>query len=67
MTSPLPARPPRVARPHLVVLKGGRASTPAPFVVAPPAVLEPARRHEAQVRADRVDLIRCHRLAGRLC
>ncbi len=73
MTSPLHLRQPRGTRPHLVVLQGGRASAPAPFVVAPPAVLRPTPSDrslgsdatgEAQVRADEADLLRCRRLVS---
>ena len=73
MTSPLRISHPRGTRPHLVVLQGGRASAPAPFVVAPPAVLLPAQSvrslgsgvtSEAQVRADEADLVRCRRLVS---
>lgn len=73
MTSPLRISHPRGTRPHLVVLQGGRASAPAPFVVAPPAVLRPAHSErlvrsgalgETQVRADEADLIRCRRLVS---
>ena len=73
MTSPLRLSHPRGTRPQLVVLQGGRASAPAPFVVAPPAVLRPSLSDrslaagatgEAQVRADEADLIRCRRLAS---
>lgn len=73
MTSPLRLSHPRDTRPHLVVLQGGRASAPAPFVVAPPAVLRPAQSDrsvgsgalvEAQMRADEADLIRCRRLVS---
>ena len=57
----------RRGRPHLVVIRGGRADLPRPFVVAPPDLLRLTDPGGAQVRADEADLVRCrpsrHRLA----
>lgn len=58
----------RAARPHLVLVHGGRAHAPAPFVVAPPAVravlaaaAAPASNSRV-VRMQEADLLRCRSL-----
>lgn len=62
---PAPCRPTR--RPHLVLLQGGRARTPEPFVVAPPAVRAAIAAMASgstsrAVRMAEADLVRCRTL-----
>lgn len=65
VAAPVPAQPRR--RHHLVLLQGGRALSPEPFVVAPPAVRAaiaamasvPTSR---AVRMAEADLVRCRTL-----
>ena len=45
-------------RPVLTLVQGGRPSSPAPFVVAPPALM----RLDRTVTVEEIDMLRCRRL-----